>query len=481
MTAIAEPTTLPRARFTQLLVAGVFFLQLLDSTILATSLPQMAQSFGTDAVALGTSFTVYLLTMAAFIPPAGWLADRCGAREVLVVAIAAFGLASIACGAVNSLGGFIAARSVQGAAAALMAPVGRNLILRNTPKSGVMQAIATITWPALFAPVIGPVVGGWITTHFGWRWNFYINVPLCVAAILLFLAFVPRQPAESARRFDWRGFATISGAMVLVLAGLELVIAGRAALGLAPVAAGGLLAWAGVRHLRRSEAPLFDLGVLSVHSFAISTLAAGSLARIAINATPFLLPLLLQLGFGLGAVETGSLVLVYFLGNLAMKTMTSPIMRRFGFRSVLVWNGLLAAVSIAVFAVIPADMPRPALLAVLFFAGLTRSMQFTALNTLSFAEIAPEQRSPATTVSSMFQQIAMVLSITVSVAVVRAVQMVRGADPAAPEALPIDFRVAFVVVALIALASTLRFLWLHPETGREVSGHGAPKPARRGR
>jgi MFS family permease len=473
----AEATPLPRARFVQLLVAGVFFVQLLDSTIIVTSLPQMAEAVGTDPVALGTGFTVYLLTMAAFIPPAGWLADRCGARAVLVAAIAVFALASIACGAATSLGGFIAARAVQGAAAALMAPVGRNLILRNTPKSGVMQAIATITWPALFAPVIGPVVGGWITTHLGWQWNFYINLPLCLAAIVLFLAFVPRQPTEASRRFDWPGFAAVSGAMVLVLAGFELFISRQAALGAGLVVAGAALGRFGLGHLRRTDAPLFDLAVLRVQSFAISTLTAGSLARIAINATPFLLPLLLQVGFGLSAVATGSLVLVYFLGNLAMKTVTTPIMRRFGFRTVLFWNGLLAAGSIAVFAVVPAEAPRPALLALLFVAGLTRSMQFTALNTLSFAEIAPEQRSPATTLSSMFQQIAMVLSITVSVAVVRSVQMLRGADPVTPVALPVDFRVAFLVVAAIGLVSALRFLVLHPESGSEVTGHVRMKRA----
>ena len=177
----------------------------------------MAASFGTDAVALGIGFTVYLLTMAAFIPLAGWLADRLGAREVLVAAVVAFAAASRRSAAPStSLDGFVAARALQGAAAALMVPVGRNLVLQNTPKSGVMQAIATITWPALTAPVVGPFVGGWITTHFGWQWNFYVNVPLCLAAAVLFLLLVPRQPRPAPRRFDWPGFLLVSGCMVLV-------------------------------------------------------------------------------------------------------------------------------------------------------------------------------------------------------------------------------------------------------------------------
>ena len=227
MSIEAEPTE--RSRAIAWLVAAVFFIQLLDGTILATSLPQMAASFGTDAVALGIGFTVYLLTMAGLIPLAGWLADRLGAREILVAAIVGFAAASVLCGLSTSLEGFVAARALQGAAAALMMPVGRNLVLQSTPKSGVMAAIATITWPALTAPVVGPFIGGWITTHFGWQWNFYVNVPLCLAAAVLFLALVPRQPRPEPRPFDWLGFLLVSGAMVLVVAGLEAFVARHAA------------------------------------------------------------------------------------------------------------------------------------------------------------------------------------------------------------------------------------------------------------
>ena len=467
MSTEAEPSE--RSRAVAWLVAAVFFIQLLDGTILVTSLPQMAASFGTDAVALGIGFTVYLLTMAGLIPLAGWLADRLGAREILVAAVLGFAAASVLCGLSTSLEGFVVARALQGAAAALMMPVGRNLVLQSTPKSGVMAAVATITWPALTAPVVGPFVGGWITTHFGWQWNFYVNVPLCVAAAVLFLALVPRQPRPEPRPFDWLGFLLVSGAMVLVVAGLETFVAGHAAPGAGLLATGLASGWLSVRHLRRARVPLVGLDVLAVRSFALATLAAGTFGRIAVNATPFLLPLLLQVGFGMSAVETGSLVLVYFLGNLAMKSVTTPLMRRFGFRRVLIVNGALLAATIGAFAVIPADLARAPLLALLFAAGAARSLQFTALNTLAFADIGPAERSAATTLSSMFQQAAMVLGVALAVAAVRFAQLMNGGggDPVVA-----DLRPAFAAMALVAAASAVRFLGLDPASGDEVAGRG---------
>ena len=467
---MTEPVPPNRARTVATIVAAVFFIQLLDGTILATSLPPMAADFGTDTVAIGAGFTIYLLTMAAFIPLAGWIADRLGAREVLVAAVLAFAAASLLCGLSTTLPAFIAARALQGTAAALMVPVGRNLVLQNTPKAGIMQAIATITWPALTAPVIGPFVGGWITTHFGWQWNFYVNLPLCTAAAALFLLLVPRQARPEPRPFDWPGFLLVSGSLVLAVAGLEALVGAWPALGAALAPAGLVLGGCAVRHLRRAAAPLLDLRVLAIPTFAVATLAAGTFGRIAVNATPFLLPLLFQVGFGLPPVETGALVLVYFLGNLAMKSVTTPVMRLFGFRRVLVVNGLLLAATIGAFAVIPETLARPVLLALLFAAGATRSMQFTALNTLAFADIEAPGRSAATTLASIFQQVALVFGVALAVAAVRLSQVLHGA---AGEAATADFRAAFAAMALVAAASALRFLALDPEAGDEVSGREA--------
>jgi MFS family permease len=343
MTAIPENKALPettaarQARRVALIVAVAFFMQLLDSTIISTSLPQMS----VPAVAMSIGITVYMLTMAVFVPLSGWLADRFGARNIFLVAIALFTLASIACGISKSLTQFVAARAVQGLGSALMTPVGRILVLRNASKSELLNATALITWPALFAPVIGPVLGGFITTYLSWHWNFFINIPLGVAGLALVARFIPGDRASETRPLDWPGFLLTSVGLASMLYGLERIAHPEdgAMPTVALLVAGTLVGWLAVRHLARAKNPLLDLTAFKVQTFAISTLSAGTIFRVAINATPFLLPLLFQVGFGLRPVDAGMLILAYFLGNLGMKTVTTPMLRRFGFRSVLVVNG----------------------------------------------------------------------------------------------------------------------------------------------
>ena len=451
------------------LVAFVFFIQLLDGTIIATSLPHMAMDFGTTPVAMSFGITSYLLAMSVVLPAAGWIGERYGARRVLLTSISLFTLASLACGLAVRFDAFIVARVVQGAAAALMAPVGRLLVLRSTPKSELMNAIATITWPALLAPVIGPVLGAWITETFGWQWNFFVNLPLGVACILLFVVFVRNDAPTAPRPFDGPGFALCAAALLVFLGGLELFVNGRPpALALPLAAIGTAFGFFAVRHLNRRDEPLLKLGVCSIPSFRMATMTAGTLGRIAINATPFILPLLFQVGFGLSAIEAGMLVLVYFLGNLCMKSLTTPIMRRFGFRQVLILNGLAAALAIAALAIVEADLARPLLWGALFFAGATRSLQFTALNTLAFADIVAADRATSATLSSVTQQIALLLGVALSVAMIRVSETTRGAE--ATEL--VDLRLALFGMALVGATSALCFLALSPEAGREVSGHG---------
>lgn len=463
----SSPLPLRHSRMVPAIVAVAFFMQLLDSTIIATSLPAMAAAFSTDVVTLNIGFTAYLLAMAVFIPPAGWLADRFGARAIFLAAILLFTLSSVACGLSGSLVEFTAARLVQGASGALMTPVGRQLVLRGVPKAGLVRAIATITWPALIAPVVGPLIGAWITTHAGWEWNFFINLPIGLAGAVLVALFVPPAPPEGARRFDLPGFLLTGGALALTLAGLELSSAaggGFSASGL--LAAGLALGWLAVRHLKRAPQALVDMTVLSVPTFALATLSSGTAGRLAINATPFLLPLLFQVGLGYDAVETGSLVLVYFLGNLLMKTVTTPALRLFGFRTLLVVNGVVAALTIAAFAFVDGETPRLMLFALLMACGLSRSMQFTGLNTIAFADVSAEQRSAATTISAMLQQLSQLLGVALAAAVIRlAAHLHPAADMLA------DIRAAFLVIGAIGLASALRFLALPRDAGAEVSGH----------
>ncbi|RTL95786.1 MAG: MFS transporter [Hyphomicrobiales bacterium] len=458
-----------QARRVALIVAVAFFMQLLDSTIISTSLPQMGESFGVPAVAMSIGITAYMLTMAVFVPLSAWLADRFGARNIFLVAIALFTLASVACGFSQSLTEFVAARIVQGLGSALMTPVGRILVLRNAAKSELIAATALITWPALFAPVVGPVLGGFITTYLSWHWNFFINAPLGLAGLSLVARFVPGDRDSEAKPFDWPGFFLTSLGLAVMLYGLERLA--HTEDGLLPtigsIGIGIVIGWFAVRHLSQARHPLLDLSAFKILTFAISTLAAGTVFRVAINATPFLLPLLFQVGFGLRPVDAGLLVLAYFLGNLGIKTVTTPTLRRFGFRTVMVVNGAIASVAIMACGAISPQTPQVLVVALMLVAGLTRSMQFTALNTLAFADIGAPQRSSAATLSSMLQQISMLFGVAIAAAILNLSQLVRG--EAAPDL--VDFRITFVTIGLLGLAAAMRFLVLPANAGAEVSGH----------
>jgi EmrB/QacA subfamily drug resistance transporter len=465
---VAGPAT--SARRVALIVAAAFFMQNLDSAIINTSLPQMASTFHARPVELNIGITAYILSTAAFVPLSGWIADRLGAKTVFAWAIVIFTLSSLACGLSGNLWEFTAARAVQGVGGALMTPVGRMVVLRNAEKADLLAATALITWPALIAPVVGPVVGGFITTYVSWRWNFLLNGPLGVLGVALVLAFVPNYRDAIGRRFDVAGFLLTSSALIALLWGLEtLSRGGNWPLAAAAMAAGAGLSIAAVQHLRRKEHPLLELSALKVPTFAITTLDAGNLFRLTISATPFLLPLMFQVAFGLTALQAGLFVLAYFAGNLLMKTVTTPILRRLGFRSVLIVNGILAGVSILACGFLRIGTPLAVVVTVLVLlaAGLTRSMQFTSLSTLAFADIEPHQRTSSSTLSSMMQQISMGLGVALAAFLLTVSQNARGAHHLA---LP-DFQLAFIVVCAISIGASALFLRLRPDAGAEVSGH----------
>ena len=464
----APPSGLAAMRVA-LIVAGAFFMENLDGTVIVTALPQIGHSFSVTATDLSLGVTGYLLTLACFIPTSGWAADRFGSRTVFVAAICLFTAASILCGISGDFWSFIASRLLQGFAAALMAPVGRLMVLRTTSKANLVRAIATLTWPALIAPVLGPPVGGFITTYASWRWIFFLNLPLGVLGAALALAYVPNHREEKRAPFDGLGFVLTAAALACIVYGLDLLSRREAnpplAFGLmaAGVAVG---AWA-VHHARRTSHPLLDLKVLKVGSFVISTLTSGGIVRIAIAATPFLLPLMFQLAFGMNALQSGVLVLVYMAGNLLMKTITTPIMRRFGLRTVLVVNGLFNAAAILACGFVTPGTPKALLWAVLFAAGAFRSMNFTACNTLAFADVPPERRSGATALWGVAQQLCVSLGVAAAAVLLNLSLIVRRA----PVLAVTDFRLAFAGMAGLALLSALWFASLRPGVGGEVSGH----------
>ncbi|WP_448950546.1 MFS transporter [Labrys neptuniae] len=449
------------------LVAGAYFMEMLDGTVVVSALPQMAASFGVPPIDLNIGISAYLLTLAVLIPASGWVADKYGPRAVFGWAIVIFTLASILCGLSSNLLVFTAARILQGVGGALMVPVGRLIVLRNTQKQDLMRAIATITWPGLAAPVLGPPIGGFLATYASWHWIFFLNVPLGILGFILTLKLIPAGRPDGTKPFDWRGFVLIGVACFGLMYGLDLISRQDASLPLAAISLGvsAIVTFAAVLHAKRAEHPLVDPWALRIRSFSI-TIWGGSMFRVAIGAVPFLAPLMFQLAFGLDAYQAGLLVLWVFAGNITMKPFTTPVLRRFSFRQVLLGNGFLNALLIACFALLTPATPFVVICAVLFASGLTRSMQFTALNTIAFAEVPESRMSGANTLFNAAHQMSAGLGVGVGAVVLRLAELWF---PGANGSLPlIDFKIAFGVIGLIAFIAILDMIGLDAKAGNEL-------------
>jgi len=457
-------------RFVALLVAAASFMELLDGTVIATALPQMAHTFGVSAVDLNIGMTAYLLTLAVFIPISGWIADRFGSRSVFGGAILLFTFASVLCGLSEGIWSFTGARILQGMGGALMVPVGRLVVLRTTEKKDLMRATALIVWPSLVAPILGPPIGGFLTTYLSWRWIFFLNVPIGVVGLALNFVLIPKLRALSKRPLDIIGFLLSGIATTFLVYGLDLVGKTQSS-GWLPTAfmGAGLAAGSlGVWYFRSHPTPLLEFGALRLRTFSIA-IWGGSAFRIAIGAVPFLLPLMFQLCFGMDAFTSGLLLLSVFAGNLAMKPGTTPILRRFGFRTVLLANGALTAASLFACGFLSPATPIPLVVIVLFFGGACRSMQFTALTTIQFADVPPPEMSGANTLSSMVSQLTMGMGIAVGAVELTTSAWLRGLPGGTPDLR--DFHNSFFVLSALSLLAMLDSIGLAKDAGQLISGH----------
>ena len=460
--------------FVTLIVAVALFMENMDSTVIATSLPAVARDLGQDPIALKLALTSYLLSLAVFIPLSGWVADRFGARTVFRAAIVVFTLGSAACGFAHSLLDFVLFRIVQGIGGAMMVPVGRLVILRTVPKADLISALAWLTIPALLGPVIGPPLGGFITTYVSWRWIFWINIPMGILGVMLATHFIDNIREHELPPLDVKGFI-LSG---IGLAGLAFgfTTIGQGLLPMSVVItlllAGIIGCWFYVRHARNSPAPLIDLRLLKVETFYASVVG-GFIFRIGVGATPFLLPLLLQLGFGLTPFQSGLLTFASALGAIAMKTTAAPIIRRYGFKAVLVVNALLTGVFIASTALFTPMTPHMVIFTVLVISGFFKSLQFTSINSLAYADIEPRAMSRATSFASVAQQLSLSAGVAVGALVL---ELRRHWRPnAAVESG--DFAVAFIVIAAISAASALTFMRMPKTAGASLSAPARPMGA----
>ena len=453
--------------FVTLIVAVALFMEQMDSTVIATSLPAIAADIHEDPIALKLALTSYLLSLAVFIPLSGWVADKFGARTVFRAAIVVFTLGSAACGCAQGLADFVLFRIIQGMGGAMMVPVGRLVILRTVSKSELISALAWLTIPALMGPVLGPPLGGFITTYVSWRWIFWINIPIGILGVILATRYIADIREEGLPPLDVKGFV-LSG---IGLAGLAFGITtiGQGlfppylVLTLLTIGVVGCVLY--IRHARTAAAPLLDLDLLKVDTFHASVVG-GFAFRIGVGALPFLLPLFLQLGFGMTPLQSGLLTFASAAGAIAMKTTAAPILRRYGFKRVLVTNALVSALFIAAIALFTAGTPHIVILAVLLVGGFFKSLEFTSINSIAYADIDAKAMSRATSFASVAQQLSLSAGVAVGALVLEFERMGR------PDASVVasDFALAFVLVAAIAASSALVFARLPHDAGATLSG-----------
>jgi len=448
-----------------LVIAGAFFMEGLDSSIITTSLPQMASSLNVSAAQMSAAITAYLLSLAIFIPVSGWIADRFGARLVFCSAIACFTFGSVLCGLSETLLELVGGRIVQGFGGAMMTPVGRLILTRSFPKDQLMRAMTWNLLPGTIGPTVGPLVGGFITTYYSWHWNFFLNVPLGIIAIALAIRFIPNIRVPYSGRFDWTGFFII--AIGLGTAQLAIENFGRNTVALpieiTMIVVAAIALYFYGRHARRHENPVVDLRLFRIRPFAISIIG-GSVTRIGLFSINFLMPLLLQVGFGLTPLTAGQIMVALTLGSIAVRTNITRAARKLGFRNLLSYASIITAFFMVGFAFLTPETPHPVIAAYLFCFGLIRTGQLTSLSALSYAEIPQERMARATAIAALAQRGSQSMGISIAASLLG---IVAGSSEISVSHFPYVFLAMAVVLVLPSY-----FYWrLRPDDGAEVSGH----------
>jgi len=450
-----------------LILAVALFMENMDATVISTALPAIAADIGTSPITLKLALTTYFVALAIFIPVSGWMADRFGAKRIFRLALGVFVTGSIFCAMSGSLLEFVLSRFFQGMGGAMMVPVARLVLVRATAKNDLVGAMAWLTVPALIGPLVGPPVGGFITTFISWHWIFLINVPIGLAGIWIAGRVLPEIESAPPGRIDTKGFVLAAMAASGVVFGLSVVSmpALPPAFGGATLLIGILAAVAYLRHARRVAAPLLDLKLLK-NPVLKAAILGNALFRIGSGAVPFLLPLMFQIGFGLSPFQSGMLTFVSAFGAIGMKFLAQRTLRFAGFRSVLVVTTLMSALLIGLHGFFAPDTPYAVILVVLVGSGLMRSLFFTSANTLVFAEIDSHEASQTTALSAVTQQISVAIGVAIAGLLLEAHGVFTG------EALGLSaFSWAFFAVGFITAASVVPFLALTATAGQGVSGH----------
>jgi EmrB/QacA subfamily drug resistance transporter len=461
----SERDAITRGWIVPAIIGSALLMQTLEATVMSNALPSIARAMHVDPVRLNMTMTMFLLASAVCLPVSGWMADKLGAKKVFITSMVLFALSSAGCGFAQNLPELIVGRIFQGMAASMMAPVGRLVLLRTTPKNELVGAMSVLTMPALIGPVIGPILGGTIVTFFDWRWIFYINLPVAAVGVALVRAFVPNVKEQDVSPLDWIGIALTGVGLAALIFGFENL--GRDFLPPAEVA--GLFALSVIcfglywRHARGNPHAIIDLSIFRVKTFQAGVVGGGFF-RIAMGATPFLLAMLLQVGFGMSAFRAGLLTFISAAGALIMKTTAPPILRLFGFRTVLVVNGLICSSTFLLYAVFRPSTPHWLIMIVLGVGGFFRSLQFTTLNGLAYAEIDQDRMSRASTTSSMAQQLVRSVGIGLAATLLHFMTLWRHESQLTWDAVS----PAFGIIGAVTFISILWYVRLPADAGDEL-------------
>ena len=455
------------SRIAIIILAVALFMEMMDATVIATSLPAIAADIGTDPVALKLALTAYLVALAIFIPVSGWLTDRFGARNVFRIAIGVFMLGSLACAFSSSLLEFVGARFLQGMGGSMMMPVGRVLMIRATPKKDLVSAMAWLTVPALMGPMIGPPLGGYITTYFSWQWIFIINIPIGIAGIILAGIYLPRSGIRLKTRLDVKGFVLIGTAFSGIVFGLSVISlpALPPLFGIGTLAMGVVAAFAYWRHTKNVENPILNPKIFSDKNFSIANLW-GSLFRLSIGAFPFIFPLMLQIGYGLNPFQSGLITFASAGGAIIMKFFAKQTYARFGFHQALPIAILINSVLMVSYGFINPITFAGLLFTLIFLGGLTRSMFFTGMNALMFSTLPDEDTSQGSAIAAVSAQISVAIGVAIAGSLLEISGFLRGSELAL-----VDFQTALIVLAGISALAAIPFARMRPDAGANVSGY----------
>ncbi|OYV52664.1 MAG: hypothetical protein B7Z77_01625 [Acidocella sp. 20-58-15] len=467
---------LPTRKIVPLIVACALFMQQMDSTALATSLPSMAGSLGVTPLKLHLAITSYLMSLAIFLPMSGWVADKFGPRRIFCLAIGLFTLGSVLCGVSINLTTLVAARVIQGLGGAMMVPVGRLILVRSVEKNELLSAMVLMNMTAIIGPAAGPLLGGAITSFISWRWIFWINVPAGILGIVLTLQFIRDLNKAKVNAFDWRGFVLTGFGFGCLMAALDSVSSqlGDNIMPLGLLFAGLITLAIYYVHSQIVSNPILDLRLFRLTSFRISV-TGGSIFRLGFGAIPFLLPLLMQVGFGYSPLKSGTITFISSAGSFGMRSISRRVIKKFGFRNILIWNALITAGFMFMYGSFDQSTSRLFMMAVIFGGGVFRSLQMTSVNTIAFAEVNNVQMRDATSMTQMAQRISQVAGVALAA-------LILGLAGNGSAQLTVHaFSVAFCVLGGISALSLLLFWQLPLDAGAELADRVSPPAAQHSR